>query len=311
MKSTKFLKAGFAAAAALILACQPSYCGVGKTGAQFLKLTPSARMAAMGNAFAGQADDVFAIYANPAGLSQLEKAEFAATYMKYFADVNYGYVGYASKLREAGVIGFGYSYLLVPDIERRDVDETMLGTFNASDISLSLAFAKKDAVPGILENVSLGAAVKIINSQIDNAAALTGAVDVGAMYSPMKDFSTALVLQNIGPGIRFREVTDPLPLNLKLGLSCKPVEKLTLNGDIDEYLNDNKFYAGLGGEYWPIRQLALRAGYRFGYDTASLGSIVGLSAGLGFRIWSMGLDYAFVPFGDLGDTHRVTFGIQF
>jgi hypothetical protein len=53
--------------------------------------------------------------------------------------------------------------------------------------------------------------------------------------------------------------------------------------------------------------MTLRAGYRFGYDTASLGGTVGLSAGFGFKIWDVDMDYAFVPFGELGDTHRVSF----
>lgn len=311
MNLNKLLKATVLGIVAASTALSLSFAGVGKTGAQFLKIAPSARTAGMGNAFAAQADDVYAVYSNPAGLVQIEQPSLAATYMKYFADINYGYIGYASKVSERSVFGIGYTYLIVPDIERRDLNETKLGTFNASDISLAVAYARKNAIPGILEGVSIGGAVKAINSQIDNAVAYAGAIDIGAMYSPFENFNTALVLQNIGAGIKFREVSDPLPLNLKLGLSYKAVQGLTINGELDEYLSDNKFYAGVGAEYWIVKQLALRGGYRFGYHKESLGQNVGISGGLGFRIWNLGIDYAFVPFGELGDTHRISFGVQF
>ncbi|MFH1368671.1 MAG: PorV/PorQ family protein [Elusimicrobiota bacterium] len=311
MELNKLLKAAVCSIVAVSTVWSLASAGVGKTGAQFLKIIPSARSAGMGCAFAGLADDVYAVYSNPAGLAQLEKAEFAATYMKYFADVNYGYIGYASKVRDLGVFGIGYTYLLVPGIEKRDLDETKLGEFNATDISLAVAYAWKDAMPSLLENVSVGCAVKLINSQIDTAVAYTAALDVAAMYSPIKNFNTALVLQNVGAGIKFREVSDPLPLNLKLGLSYKAMEGLAINGELDEYLSDNKFYASIGAEYWPLKQLALRGGYRFGYHKDSLGQNVGIAGGVGFRIWDMSVDYAFVPFGELGDTHRMSFGVKF
>ncbi|OGS06003.1 MAG: hypothetical protein A2204_07700 [Elusimicrobia bacterium RIFOXYA1_FULL_47_7] len=288
-----------------------AFAGVGTTGGQFLKISPSARASAMGNAFAAVSDDVFALYSNPAGLSQLKESELAATYLSYFADVKYGFIGYASKVKNMGVFGFGYTYLLVDQIEKRDVNETKLGEFNAKDTSLTVSYGKDDVIPSVLENVSLGGSVKIISSEIDQVIAYTGALDLAAMYSPIENLNTALVIQNIGPGIKFVEVTDKLPLNIKFGASYRAFEKLTISADIDEYVFDNKFYASLGGEYWVISKLALRAGYRYGYDTSNLGSIVGLGAGIGFRIWSVGLDYAFLPFGELGDTHRVSFVAKF
>ena len=294
-----------------LLACSLAFAAPGKTGGQFLKINPSARASAMAGAFAGLADDIFALYSNPAGLAQFQKAELATTYLRYFGDINFGFIGYASSLHDKGVIGFGYTYLLVDKIEKRGIDETLLGEFNAKDTDLALSYAYKNAVPSVLEGLDLGGSVKIINSEIDQTIAYTVALDAAALYRPAKNLSLGLAVQNMSPGIKFKEVTDPLPLDLKFGVSFLPSQELCINGEIDEYIIDNKFYAALGMEYWLVKQLALRAGYRFGYDTASLGSSVGLSAGLGFRIWSVGLDYAFVPFGDLGDTHRITFTAKF
>ncbi|OGS17573.1 MAG: hypothetical protein A2219_01335 [Elusimicrobia bacterium RIFOXYA2_FULL_50_26] len=300
----------------LTLACCLSlsstlFAAAGTTGAQFLKINPSARAAGMAGAFSAVADDVFAIYANPAGLSQLKKAEIAATYISYFADVKYGFIGYASQVRDIGVFGFGYTYLLVDQIEKRDVDETKLGDFNAKDTSITVAYGRNDAIPSVMEGVSVGGSLKVISSEIDQTIAYTGALDLAAMFSPAEKFKATLAIQNISAGIKFKEVTDKLPLNVKLGAAYEASPNLTVAADIDEYLFDNKFYGSVGGEYLPVEKLALRAGYRIGYDTASLGQTVGLSIGFGVRIWSAGLDYAFVPFGDLGDTHRVSFLAKF
>jgi hemolysin activation/secretion protein len=56
---------------------------------------------------------------------------------------------------------------------------------------------------------------------------------------------------------------------------------------------------------------------RLGYNTQSqdTGGLHGLSMGLGLMYtdyaMNYSLDYAFVPYGELGNTHRISFGIKF
>jgi len=46
--------------------------------------------------------------------------------------------------------------------------------------------------------------------------------------------------------------------------------------------------------------------------SAEMGGFNGFSAGCGFKYKTCQLDYAFTPYGDLGDTaHRVTLGMKF
>lgn len=70
-------------------------------------------------------------------------------------------------------------------------------------------------------------------------------------------------------------------------------------------------YASLGCEYWLLNMVGLRAGYKYGYHTDSLGNIVGITGGLSLRAFNFQLDYAFVPFGELGDTHRFSLSAKF
>ncbi|OGR91334.1 MAG: hypothetical protein A2992_04990 [Elusimicrobia bacterium RIFCSPLOWO2_01_FULL_59_12] len=51
--------------------------------------------------------------------------------------------------------------------------------------------------------------------------------------------------------------------------------------------------------------LAIRAGYRT-ETLDNLSALAGVSAGLGLNVWGQELAYAWLPYGDLGDTHYVS-----
>ena len=283
----------------------------GTAGAQFLKIGMGARPLAMAGAFSAVSDDVNSIYYSPASLTRSGQKEVSATYLKYFEDVNAGFIGYTGLCSEKHYVGAGVTYLQVTDIEERDFDETKLGDFGATDMALFLDYARKDIANKILENLAVGGGLKFINQTIDDEKAFTVALDLSAYYPADEKLSFAFNIQNISYGVKFIDETDPLPLNIKVGAAYKAIKDLTVAVDLDEYIVDNKLYASVGAEYWIKNVLALRSGYRFGYDTSSLGGIVGLGVGAGVKIWGVVLDYAFVPFGDLGDTHRVSFGAKF
>ncbi|MBN1383819.1 MAG: PorV/PorQ family protein [Elusimicrobia bacterium] len=295
----------------LVLSCSLISKGLGTTGCQFLKIGMGARPLAMAGAFSAVADDVNSIYYSPASLTRTEKTEVSATYLKYFEDVNAGFIGYTGRAAEKHYLGIGLTYLNITNIQGYDVNETPLGDFGAQDTALFLNYARKDLAESVLENLSIGGGLKIINQKIEAEKAFTVAVDLSAYYPADEKLSFAFNIQNISYGVKFVDETDPLPLNIKFGAAYGAMENLTIACDLDEYVVDNKLYASVGAEYWIKEVLALRSGYRIGYDTDSLGGIVGLGAGAGFRVWGFTLDYAFVPFGDLGDTHRVSFGAKF
>jgi len=81
--------AGLASATSLYAA------GVGTTAAQFLKIGVGARAVAMGGAFSAVADNIDAIYWNPAGLSRLEKREFTASHAEMFESTRLDFLAYA------------------------------------------------------------------------------------------------------------------------------------------------------------------------------------------------------------------------
>ncbi|MDD5210731.1 MAG: hypothetical protein PHV36_15195, partial [Elusimicrobiales bacterium] len=109
----------------------------------------------------------------------------------------------------------------------------------------------------------------------------------------------------------FEEESDPLPVNIRAGMLYRAAADLNLVAEINEYLQDEKFYPSFGAEYWLRDAFALRGGYKFGYDTANLGAEAGLSLGFGIKVSGLGVDYAYLPFGELGNIHRFGFWMQF
>jgi hypothetical protein len=82
--------------------------------------------------------------------------------------------------------------------------------------------------------------------------------------------------------------------------------------DVDWQPVDQRSYLDLGAEFWAGKNMALRAGYQFGHGQDHLQSrLVGAGFGMGIRFDKARFDYAFLPFGDLGDTHRITVGWGF
>ena len=63
----------------------------------------------------------------------------------------------------------------------------------------------------------------------------------------------------------------------------------------------------LGAEYW-FKFLALRLGYKSATD---LDSSSHWGYGMGLDLGAYGIDYAFVPYSDLGDTHRLSILMRF
>ncbi len=286
--------------------------GAGTTGAQFLKIEPSARPMGMGGAFSAVASDAGGIFYNPASIASLESPEFAGTYLSYFQDIRYGSLAGVIPL-ESAVLGAGVNYTGVTDIPRRgavdvsDPDGTLRpeSSFGAHDTAVSVAYARRNAFPSVLEGLDAGAALRVIYQKIDDETAFSVMADLGVLYPATEKVSLALSVGNIGMNVKFRDDSDPLPLNLRGGAAFRALPGLTVAADINQYIIDNILYASAGAEYWVMDVFALRAGYKYGYDTSSLGN-AGLGAGFGVRVSGVGLDYAFAPFGELGDTHRIT-----
>jgi hypothetical protein len=282
----------------------------GTSAAQFLKLGAGARVTAMGGASAGLSGDSTDIYWNPAGLNQITgKGSLSAMNASWFEDISYDWVSFAMPYKNWGVFGIGAQYLSYGSIKQIDDTGLETGDFSPADLCVSLSYARK------YKGIDFGANVKYVLLKIlDSASAY--AVDLGAQYKVKNALNNKLTLglvaQNIGTQIKFINEADPLPFNIKLGgayeIKSNWLAVLDVNAPIDDMVN-----VGAGTEYcYKVKEeigLIGRAGYNT--QNSQTGGLNGVSAGIGIKYTDYCLDYAFVPYGELGNTQRISLAIKF
>lgn len=287
------------------------FSGEGTTAATFLKIGLGPRAVAMGETFAGVADDASAVYWNPAGLTQIAAPEFTAMHTFWMQSMYFEHLGAAVPL-PAGVAGASLVYLdhgtLFRSEEGDTPDSPDRGTFGATDFNFTGAYALPlDA------SMSVGGGLKLFSENIDGSASFGWALDAAFYYRlPWPGWTAGAVLQNLGPAARVQEAYSRLPLNLRVGCAYRALPNLLLALDYNQPLEQNGRIS-LGVEYVFEQLLALRAGYRYQsavdnnqyYEGFGTESLAGVSAGLGLNYHDLRLDYAFVPYGFLGSTHRV------
>jgi hypothetical protein len=91
--------------------------GGGSSGAEFLRVAMGARPAGLGESFTGLADDVTAVAWNPAGLGQLEGAQFSAMHLAWFSDISYEYLAGCYPIGGLGSIAVSAAYVNVPPFD--------------------------------------------------------------------------------------------------------------------------------------------------------------------------------------------------
>ncbi|MDE2142120.1 MAG: PorV/PorQ family protein [Elusimicrobia bacterium] len=274
--------------------------------AQFLKIGIGARELAMGESGAAMADAADALYWNPAGLSRAESREVAVSHAELTLATRLDHISLAQP-SAAGVFGAGITYLSQSALDGRDALGHPTGGFSASDAAVSVAFARKS------ELLDAGASVKYLRSHIGSSEAEGAAIDAGVKRA-FGALTVAAAARNLGPGMKFGGETDDLPLQLAFGAGWRFAGGHALAAEIVDAPRGGGVDAGFGGEYQALKGVYLRGGYTTqtsvmngsGFDAAR-----GLTLGLGLRNARWRFDYAALPAGELGTSHRFTLGARF
>lgn len=283
-----------------------------KSGFRHLNIGVGARSAGMGNAFTAISDDATSLHWNVAGLGLLKHREIAATHGEWLLDSKYEFLGYAHPT-SVGTLAFGASMLSQPDQEGRGENRETTGSFGARDSALTLGFARL-----IGAQTQLGVGLKYLESHIGQDMGRGVAVDLGAMrHLTALPISFGASVRNLGPGIRYQSESTQLPLTLALGSAFYFIPGLALATDLSYRPLDQKFMVGVGTEYRVLPMLALRGGYLSGLasDVSSglggMNGLQGLGGGFGLRLGEYQVDYALTPFGELGNTQKISLGVRF
>ncbi len=268
----------------------------------------------MGGAFTAVADDATALYWNTAGLSQLTHLQVSLMHISYLDGINYEFIAGAIPFQPGSTLGLSASYDYVPAFNSTNDPSAVPGS--ASDLVVDLGFGQS-----FNSNVAVGIGAKIINSQLLNYGATGEGVDGGLLFSSdHREFNLGLSVQNIGYFSNYSQYVaqENLPMAFRGGCSYRfqptlPTH-LTLALDILKEIDNDPIIEGGCEFWWGIQDVAfaLRAGYSFNNLYQDLGGVSGTSLGAGVKFQDWELDYALVPFGDLGNTQRfsITFELE-
>ncbi|MDI6781833.1 MAG: hypothetical protein QME49_07015 [bacterium] len=119
-----------------------------------------------------------------------------------------------------------------------------------------------------------------------------------------KSLSIGAAIQNLGSKIRFVNEGDRLPLTFKLEGAYKTGSRLLITIDANKPV-DNNFKLNVGAEYLVANMFAVRGGCSSDKEQGS-----NFTVGAGFCLRDCHIDYALVPYGDLGKTHQISFSLR-
>jgi hypothetical protein len=182
---------------------------VAKYGADFLAGGVGARALAMGGAYISVAEDVYAGYWNPAGLSSVSQMEASYMHAERFSGVvSFDYAGFAMPFSERSVFGISLIRSGVNDIKNtldawdsernqpKSNPEDFITTFSAADYAIMFSYGKQ-----LNERWSVGATSKIIHRSIGDFATAWG-------YS--MDFGVQLEAETWRAGATLQDATTML-----------------------------------------------------------------------------------------------------
>lgn len=266
-----------------------------------------ARAIGMGESFTAVADDLSALYYNPAGLAQLQQPEIALAHNLYLADGFYDNAGGLYPLGTAGTLAFGTRYLNYGAIDKRDNFGNLLGTYTPFDISVEGGFGFH-----LDKNLSLGFGSQWISQNIDGSVQTGLLWNAGLLLKPFDRFSLGLNLKNLG----VETGGNNLPAELLWGgayllsLAKRDVHTLLLSG------GGNLAFQGPGSlnagfEYGFQKAYFLRGGYNLSLQDNQLEGIQGLDFGAGVRFGQFQFDYSFSFEGNFGNIQRFSLSLFF
>lgn len=306
-----------------------SICQIGGKAFQFLDMTNSARVAALGGkSIAIYDDDLNIAYYNPSIVSEGMNNHFVLNYVNYFAGINYGYASYARSMGNIGNFAAGIHYQNYGTFIGADENGMKTSDFHAAEYAFNLIYSRK-----IDSLIHFGVNLKPIYSNLETYSSFAMAVDAGITYhNPDKLFTASFVIRNVGtqlatyyPGGEYEKLPLDISIGISQGLKHAPfkfyiiadhLEKFdltyTTEQDEEDKLNaftgdenkENKFdetldkvmrHIIIGTELSITQNLMLRFGYHYRrrqeMKISTRQGTVGFSWGLGVKISKFHISY--------------------
>ena len=310
---------------------------------EFLNLTNSARVAAMGGDFlAINDDDITLTLSNPSLISKEMNNHLAFSFVDYFSDINLGFASYSKTFKKAGSFVASIQYINYGKFTRADAAGITYDEFQASEYALNVGWGRN-----LSENFLIGSNLKMIYSVFDTYKSNGLAVDLAGTYlSNNKQFCSSLIFKNIGRQLKpyIEGNIEPLPFEIQLGISKKldkaPFRFSVLANNLQKWdltyedpnnpkqttdpltgeaIAEKKLqefgdklmrHFVVGGEFIPTKNFNIRFGYNYQrrkeLQVESKVGMIGFSWGFGIRISKFNISYGRDTYHLAGAPNHIT-----
>ena len=303
---------------------------VATCAANWLKIESGVRGISMGGSQVASGSGISGIFYNPASIAFTKSSEVYYSKSYYLAGISHNTLGYVTKISPSDYLGLYLFYLDSGEMEVTTVISPD-GTgemFNVLDLSVRFLYGKQ-----LTDRLRIGAAVKYFREDIYTAHMQSLVIDIGSNFDTgIYGFILGMSVSNFGPEVQYKgdaldvtvgddiavagklsKITNkfPVPLTFRIGLSNdviggdeESIHRLTFSADAINPI-DYTVYGGIGAEYSWNNMAFIRGGTKLFHDTA------GMSLGGGLK-WSIfKVDYAYVNYGILKETHQFGINLSF
>jgi len=292
----------------------------GTSSLQFLKIGVGGRATGMGETFIAVANDVTALYWNPAGLMQFKEYGFHFSHTEWLVDLNHEFLGGIYRFGN-NAVGLSVVSLNTPAMQKTTEFQPG-GTgeyFKYGDLGIGVTFARK-----LTDQFSFGLTFRYVEETLAELKMRGFMFDLGTYYwTGLSNTRFAVTISNFGPQVKpSGSVTTstggtlstfqqfPPPTMFRVGFAYDPLDsktnKLTTTIQLN-HPNDNAENINLGVEYAYKDFLFIRGGYKFNVDSENYSAGIGVKAPV--SIAKASFDYSIANFRDLGFTHRFSLNL--
>jgi hypothetical protein len=279
-------------------ASAPALAATGDHGlpGEYLTYDIGARAAGMAGAMAGLADDISAIFYNPAGLAKQNPVQVGVQHVLLFNDTMFDFLGFGMPIQDFGNIGLGIVSLNSTGFILVDEGNRPLSLSNSIDQSAVYISYARD----LESDISVGANLKVLYESIFSHSGTGIGIDIGGLYTPIPEFQVGLYLNNaLSPKV----LDETFPGGATLGIASKLFnEAFLLDADVSKSFGGQGLKWKVGGQVDVYESMA--------FVRAGLDDEMRVALGVGGKYMGITLDYS-TSIEGLGLAHKISAGYSF
>jgi outer membrane protein OmpA-like peptidoglycan-associated protein len=260
----------------------------------------TARVMGMDATYVGVADGADSLQWNPAGLGNMKDLEAGWHHVSALGNAIGESIIVGVPVGGLGGLAVSADFLDSGRFEQRDSLGNLTGHYDAGTIGCSVGWGY-----ALMDDIAVGATVRGAQQTLASDRNLSFAGDVGVLWRAFSPLTLGVAVANLGASGSGSSLVTAIRAGASWTREFGANNHLLLAA-ATEIQPGGLNQMNVGAEDVLFSRLALRAGYRFNLADQELTGLTGLTAGAGIMFAHFALDYAYLPFGDLGNFQRVS-----